>query len=459
MPWVQQNLFELASSTNPIPIYPGSQISVYAPPDGSVRIVYMGSQATFVADAEGGDYPGFWYGGLLVYPDGHVHEMLWLNGFSHTDLTNVAQGDMEDQENLVLLNTQTSLTLGSAFSPFGYYTGDPTYAADPNGPQEPWVRRVAYTGAWGAGIDIFELSMDYQASDWSRADLAWQNNVGQYAMPAQEGYRPFGFQDEEGMPHVVYLGADGHIHQLVWSWDYGWVDDDLFGEAGLLFSRAIHSPTAYITPDDGILRIIYIGQDYHIHELRNDNGWQDADLSQGANAQVGPKIVGTPPFPYVTPDAGEFDWRIVYLGTDGDIHELVSYPGQQWIWNNLSASLQNLDSSYQPGSSGPHAFVLQNGTAKVVYVGVDNHVHEFRLEPEPDRWFHADLTIESANGAPNADGGTTPVGFVGPTGEPCVVYSDGSSLNLLCFKVSFAGLEFEDAPKRRKFGGLEFAAG
>jgi hypothetical protein len=419
MPWFQYNLWQLVdvpASSTPVFFEPGTQISVYSPPDGSVRFLYTGYYFEALSDVEGPSddpySPGGGFFGVIGVPDGDIHEILWVNNdFYHYDLSAMAQGLSNWPAEYYWDNAPVA-TIGSDGNPFGYWSG-------PEG-NEPFVRRIACTGPFALGTSIHELHMDGQA-------VWWRNNIGATPSPTVWYGRPFGFTDANGVARVVYLGADGHIHQLSLIEGFGWFDDDLFAEVGNPFGVAIHVPTAYVT-DDGVTRVIYIDVDYHIHELRNENGWHDADLSQLTNA-ISAQIVGTPPFPYMTP--GDGAWRIVYLGSDGQIQELVSYPGQPWVYNKLW-SIQNQDPNVVNGAlSGPHAYVSPNGTARVVYVGIDNHIHEFRLEP--GGWFHTDLNADLVNGAPGvpADARTTPVGFVTPSGESCVVYLSGWRLTLL----------------------------
>src|ERR1700756_4182572 len=97
-----------------------------------------------------------------------------------------------------------------------------------------------------------------------------------------------------------------------------WIQADL---AGFISdppaTPAAGDPFAYVTPD-GVPRIVYRGTDSHIHELRLQGSWIQADLADFiSDPPAAP--AASDPFAYVTPDGVP---RVVYLGTDGRVREL-----------------------------------------------------------------------------------------------------------------------------------------
>jgi hypothetical protein len=125
---------------------------------------------------------------------------------------------------------------------------------------------------------------------------------------------------------------------------------------------------------------VYGGIDGHIYELyyiASEALWKSGDLS---NLAGGEKI--TPhvrPIAYVTdfPEQG-LTARIVYVGTDGHVYELYYIQSEAtWKWGDLTslagaALVAKLDN---PVAYVTH-FPGQGATARIVYVGQDNHLHE-----------------------------------------------------------------------------------
>jgi Astacin (Peptidase family M12A) len=190
---------------------------------------------------------------------------------------------------------------------------------------------------------------------------------------------------------VVYRGHDDHIHELWLTKDSGgWQHADLSAMTGapgadrdlLGFFNA--APFGYYTSLYDAARVIYRGQDEHIHELwltQNSGGWQHADLSAMASAPA----AASEPYGYHTPlyDAA----RVIYRGHDDHIHEL-------WLTQNSGgwqhADLTNLGGLPMPGT--PFGYFSEfDSTARVVYRGYDDHIRELSLSAAHP-WMHEDLT-------------------------------------------------------------------
>jgi len=148
--------------------------------------------------------------------------------------------------------------------------------------------------------------------------------------------------DSNSTARVLYLAQDDHIHELRLSSGSAnhWSGADLTmlsnGRPAGTFVLA-PAPSAYVTPYNNpgdttaTARVIYLGDDQTIHELRlaqsAGSNWQDADLSSAAN--TAPKSVSFP-FGYTTPfnDAADSisTGRVLYLESyaqfNRDIREL-----------------------------------------------------------------------------------------------------------------------------------------
>jgi hypothetical protein len=267
--------------------------------------------------------------------------------------------------------------------------------------------RVVYTG-WDSHVHELRLP---RGQGWMHADLSVLSGAPD-VYHAEFAY----FTTGPGMARIVYTGTDRHIHELRLPQPLppgqGWMHADLSVLSGA--PDAIDDPVAYVTYE-GALRVVYMGTDRHIHELRlpPGQGWSHADLSILSGA---PDANG-PPAALRTDDG----LQVVYTGTDRHIHELLLPwrpplpPGPGWIHADLSVL------SGAPDTGFVNLFAYNYGPVRVVYMGQDNHIHELRHLPGQG-WFHADLSALS--GAPDADG------------PPSVCVSNGA-------RVMYLGTDFD----------------
>jgi len=230
---------------------------------------------------------------------------------------------------------------------------------------------------------------------WTAHDLTRQTG----SPPAVFGLAGFVFQ---GQKHVFYNGftsggeEDGRIHEL-----YGadtWNRNDLTAAAGGAPPLATLAPKAYPYNSQGTQHVLFDGSaqgpDFHIHELHWDNnGWFHADLTNQTHSPLALDFMGY-----------EFNGVqfIAYRGDDGHIHEL------QWLTSEWvhSGDLTNVTGALLP-SLGPSGYGFEaQGTRHVVYMGIDNHIHE--LWRGNSGWQHNDLTLAAA--APLAS--DQPTGYV-----------------------------------------------
>lgn len=216
-----------------------------------------------------------------------------------------------------------------------------------------------------------------------------------------------GFRRSDGVSMVVYRGTDNHVHaiylELLYqggSWQETWRWADLSAITGS--PDAASDPFGYVR-SDGISAVIYTGADGHIHELRLEGGWIWADLTTIA---VAPLAAGRA-IAYVRADRIN---AIVYVAAyDAHIIELRLDGG--WLWADLTAlTLAPLS------MSALSPYVRSDGISTINYTGYDGHIHDIRLETG---WIWADLTqISSAPGT-----GTRPFGYVRGDGINAIVYA------------------------------------
>jgi hypothetical protein len=151
---------------------------------------------------------------------------------------------------------------------------------------------------------------------WDQNDLT--NAAG---APGAAG-DPAGYTwDVDKTQHVVYRGSDSHIHEL-WlsglSFPSNWNHNDLTNAAGAPGAAGV--PTGYTWDVDKTEHVDYRGTDGHIHELWFNGAWNHNDLT---NATPIPTRA-----PGAASDPAGYTWdvdktqHVVYLGSDGHIHEL-----------------------------------------------------------------------------------------------------------------------------------------
>jgi hypothetical protein len=258
------------------------------------------------------------------------------------------------------------------------------------------------------GVDIHELRL--QGGSWVDANLSAIVSDNPPAVPAVDD--AFAYVTPDGVPRVVYRGQDNHIHEL--RLQGSWIQSDL---SAIVSNSppavpAAGAPFAYVTPD-GVPRVVYRGQDNHIHELRLQGSWIQTDLSAIVSDRPPAVSAAGDPFAYVTPDGVP---RVVYRGQDNDIHELRLQG--KWIQTDLSAIVSNSPPAV-PAAGDAFAYVTPDRVPRVVYRGQDNHIHELRLQGS---WIQADLSATVTNRPPAFSAAGDPFAYVTPDGVPRVVY-------------------------------------
>jgi hypothetical protein len=326
--------------------------------------------------------------------DGVMVQSYWSN----TDKACVIPYDPVDiteirlQASWIGADLSTAVTNGEPAFPAA---GKPSAYITPDG-----VPRIVYRGL---DYHIHELRLQ---GSWLQADLSGAVSNGAPAFPAAGD--PIPYVTPDGIPRVVYLGTDAHIHEL--HLQGSWIQADLSVIAAPA-TNAVGNPSPYVTPD-GVPRVVYQGVDGHVHELRLQGGWVQADLSSIVTNNAPAAAAAGRPCPYVTPDGVP---RVVYRGQDSDIHE-IRLQGS-WLQADLSAVVTN--GAPAPAAGDPFAYVTPDRVPRIVYRGGDGHIHETRLQGS---WLQTDLSAAISVGAPAPTAAGTPFAFVTPDGVPRVLY-------------------------------------
>ena len=298
---------------------------------------------------------------VYVTGDGHIHELSVSvgGGWNHADLT--------------ALTGAPSAAAGSPIAAYGWEAGG--------------SKQVVYVTDDG---HIHELSVSV-GGGWNHADLTAL--TGAPSAAAGSPIAAYGWE-AGGSKQLVYVTGDGHIHELVVGMGAGWSHADLTAIAGA--PSAAGSPIAAYGWEAGDSKqVVYITGDGHIHELvvGMGAGWSHADLTAIAGA---PSAAGSPIAAYGW-EAGDSK-QVVYITSDGHIHELSVSVGASWS----HADLTTLTGA--PGAAGSPiaAYGWEAGDSKqVVYITGDDHIHELWVSVGGG-WNHTDLT--AFTGAPGAAG-------------------------------------------------------
>jgi hypothetical protein len=165
------------------------------------------------------------------------------------------------------------------------------------------TQHVIFRGAGRNGGDLHELWWN-RVDGWTHEPLSEQTG----APPAAS--EPFGYVfASQGTQHVLYAGRDQRVYELWWD-NTGWHLEDLTSRTGApLAAGAVHGYPFDPAPNvpDPTQHVIYIGADDHLHELWwNSTGWHHHDLSTVAGATSPLSLPGAAPTGLPDTTAGTF---------------------------------------------------------------------------------------------------------------------------------------------------------
>jgi hypothetical protein len=238
---------------------------------------------------------------------------------------------------------------------------------------------------------------------WQRPGQGWQHGgaLSHAAGGPPASSDPYGYVwVADRTQHVVYRGNDNHIHELWQRLGQHWAH-------GGVLSRDTHAPLAAGNPvglaweKDGTQHLIYRGADDHIHELfqKRGHGWEyGGALSKNTGA---PAAASDPAFYVWEKDESQ---HIVYRGRDGQIHELWYRHMGGWKYGGALSALTHAPLA----ASAPFGYVWDDDdTQHVVYSGTDDHIHEL-WQRRGQGWDYGGALSKTAGGPP---AGGNPMGF------------------------------------------------
>jgi hypothetical protein len=326
------------------------------------------------------------------WPEGRSKQLAYISQDHHIHEFHVGIGGAWQ-------HTDLSLLAGAPLATSRFLVG---YAW----PQEG-TKQIAYLGPDG---HIHELWVSSGGS-WQHADLSAITGAPP-AVQITAGYSWTAGNTKQ----IVFVGDDAHLHELYMPAGQSWQHVDLTALTNAPLPGS-HCMVGYEWIERCSKQLVYVGRDGHLHELylKVGGNWEHADLTILTNA------------PRTTDVMVGYEWRdgrcqqIALVSEDGHIHELYMAAGQPWQHADLSAltgapAATNILTGYSWDSGH---------SKQIAYVGRDGYIHEIYVEAGKT-WQHVDLThlaqapvtqITSITGYAWSAGDAKQVAYVGNDGN------------------------------------------
>jgi hypothetical protein len=266
----------------------------------------------------------------------------------------------------------------------------------------------------------------YRSSDGSIYDLFWTKNGWFYQSPSADADSadptdqpepaasdPHGYTvDDRGTLCLAYAGAT-KVHELVWSQLDATLADPEHLATGWHIETLYQAPSAAEQPQGRPYGGMFLPQRGVVFRTKDGRLRASVEASAGVwdvrelNAGF-PRAASDPTGLVMTKtELGVttiVSRHIVYLGTDGDVHELRSdLAGRNWTYTNITQAMPGIVKPAPGSNPAAYAFLTQN-SLHVVYRGTDDRIHE--LWGSPGSWNH------NAVGANFTKAKGDPVGYV-----------------------------------------------
>ena len=240
------------------------------------------------------------------------------------------------------------------------------YAQAPAAAGEP----AAYQLAGGSHIVYRRADGHLQELFWMGVDPVQTACLTEYVEAPLAAGDPSSYPvTTAGQNIVVYRGVDGHVHSLYWA-DGPTGHDDLSGWTQT--PDAVGVPVGYHLPATDTHQVVYRAVDGHLYEI----WWQGVAPASGWDliAAAGSPGAAADPACWFVPATGIK--HVVYVGTDGHLHDLAWAPGSGTpVWTDLTAYAvapqavpERVSAFADPGSA----------VCRVLYRAADQEVHEIR---------------------------------------------------------------------------------
>lgn len=254
------------------------------------------------------------------------------------------------------------------------------------------TQQIAYVSPMSNDGHIHELVM-LRDHPWSYADLMVQPT----GAPPADGFALVGYALKTGgSKQVVYTAPDGHIHELAAEVIGMWKHTNLTQVAGAPLAEGAML-AAFAWEAKKARQVVYIGGDGHIHELMTQERqpWRHTDLTMVTKA---PLADGTTLAAYAWETGGTK--QVIYTDNYGNIHELAAAAADD-TWSHTD--VMSLTGATLVDGPALAAYAWETNRSKqIVYVGTDLHVHELVMDMS-GTWEYTDLT--TLIGSPDASNG------------------------------------------------------
>jgi hypothetical protein len=303
--------------------------------------------------------------------DNHIHELVNTNplnpSWTHNDLTMITGA----------LANATAYPVGYTFH----------------------TQNTAHVFYRGEDDHIYELYLDGSSWNWNDLTNAAKAPLA-VPTPAGNGLCACAWESKNTQ-HVVYIGQDNHLNELLWNGSWQWTDLTVNATGSQVPPAAGNDPSVYVWEGNGTEHVVFQGSDDTIHELWYDSSWHHNAFSSSFPGQV---TVGQTPVGYAF-ESNNTE-HIVFNEGSGTGHIMELYYDEQWHLNDLNALTGTVRAS-----AILSGYVWPQNTEHVVYTdGV--HIRELYWNGQ---WLSNDLT--------NASGGGNPT--IQPLGQQgCYVWED-----------------------------------
>jgi hypothetical protein len=183
-----------------------------------------------------------------------------------------------------------------------------------------------------------------------------------------------------GSRHVNFVGADGHIYELRWESERGWVENNLTAASGTI-SEAASAALAGYRGTDGSQHVNFIDRDGHVRQLcwTQQSGWGHIDLtavSGGVPAAAESSLGG-----YWGSESSrglDTNQHVNFVDRRGHVHELYVRPGVKWVDNDLTAISGGAQAAV---GSAMCSYWGGDGSQHVSFIDEAGDVHELCIRP------------------------------------------------------------------------------
>jgi hypothetical protein len=201
---------------------------------------------------------------------------------------------------------------------------------------------------------------------------------------------------EDHSEHIMYIGVDSHVHELWLAIGGSWQHDDLIANSCAnpkppAAASNMGPVAAFVWRPDNTEHVIYIGNDFHVHELwlkraaaGGDGCWHHTDLNRL------PPAIGFP-LPDASSGLAAFEWpddlseHFFFKGQDGSIYEI----SKRLIHGRRNDGWSLSDYSAGPAALGPvTGYIGQTGDSKhLVYLDQNGGLVDWSVQLSSGRAF------------------------------------------------------------------------